>query len=192
MSSTTGNHEHSNSTRRPFQFGLRALLLAMACLSVLFSVMSLVGPMWSTILVWFLVLVAAHVVGNSWGSRRWPADRTLPAEADELAGAQSLRFASGSCPNVPATQLCEATKLGWMMPLAAGSGAVLGGAIGVGFLLWLGFEQVGYAGITVGGCSAAVVGGLAGFLASSFVSVARGAWQEAVETGPATTRGPQN
>lgn len=164
----------------------------MACLSVLFSVMSLVGPMWSTILVWFLVLVAAHVVGNSWGSRSWPADRTPLQEAEEHAGAQGFSFTSGPCPDVPATQLREATKLGWIMPLAAAGGAVLGGAIGVGFLLWLGFEQVGYAGITVGGCSAAVVGGLAGFLASSFVSVARGAWQEAVETGPAATRGPQN
>lgn len=170
---------------------MRALLLAMACLSVLFTVMSLVGPMWSTILVWFLVLAAAHVVGNCWGSRSWGADESTLGD-DAQSSVSGRLAAHGPLPDMSATQLCETTKLGWIMPLAAGGGAALGGAIGVGFLLWLGFEQVGYAGITVGGCSAAVVGGLAGFLASSFVSVARGAWQEAIETGPATTRSPQN
>jgi hypothetical protein len=189
MSSTTGNREHPRSARRPFQFGLRALLLAMACLSVLFTVMSLVGPMWSTILVWFLVLAAAHVVGNCWGSRSWGADESTLGEEAESPVSERLA-ARGPLLEMSATQLRETTKLGWMMPLAASGSAVLGGAIGVGFLLWLGFEQVGYAGIVVGGCSAAVVGGLAGFLASSFVSVARGAWQEAVETAPATTRFP--
>ncbi|HVW38418.1 MAG TPA: hypothetical protein VHB99_13975 [Pirellulales bacterium] len=153
--------------------------------------MSLVGPMWSTILVWFLVLAVAHVAGNCWGSRGWgAAESTLGEEAESPASARDKT--RGPLPDMSATQLCEAAKLGWTMPIAAAGSALLGGATGVGFLLWLGFEQVGYAGIAVGGCSAAVVGGLAGFLASSFVSVARGAWQEAVETAPSTTRLPQN
>lgn len=162
----------------------------MACLSVLFTIMSLVGPMWSTILVWFLVLATAHVVGNCWGSRGWTADERPTREGAELADAPHMAGAAAPPPQAPANRLREAAKLGWLMPLAAASGALLAGAIGVAFLLWLGFEQVGYAGLAVGGVSAAVVGGLAGFLASSFVAVARGAWQEAVEAAPAGASPP--
>lgn len=162
----------------------------MACLSVLFTVMSLVGPMWSTILVWFLVLAVAHIAGNCWGSRGWAAaESKFDEEAESFVSAR--HETRGPLPDMSATQLREATKLGRTMPLVAAGGAMLGGATGISFLLWLGFEQVGYAGIAVGGASAAVVGGLAGFMASSFVSVARGAWQEAVEAAPTPARVPQ-
>ena len=181
MAETAANPDRTPTVRRPFQFGLRAMFLAMACLSALFATISVVGPMWSTILVWFLVLAAAHVVGNRWGSQGW----TIGA-ADEEAELDGRPLAAATIPpaETPATRLREATKLGRLMPLAASGGATAGGSIGVAFLVWLGFEQVGYAGIAVGGASAAVVGALLGFLASSFVSVARGAWQEAVEGTP--------
>ena len=178
MPENDGQFENPQAVRRPLQFGLRGLFVAMACLSALFATMGVVGPMWSTILVWFLVLALAHATANRWGSQGWNlGDAAPPAELNDGA---TLRAAPTPPDDVPATQLGEAAKLGWTMSIAAGGAALLGGAVGTAFLVCLGIDRIGYAGIAVGGASAAVVGGFLGFLASSFVSVARGAWQEAV------------
>ncbi|HUY89005.1 MAG TPA: hypothetical protein VMV10_09745 [Pirellulales bacterium] len=185
MYENAGTSENSQTARRPFQYGLRALFLTMACLSALFATMGIVGPMWSTILVWFLVLALAHVIANRWGSEGWNFDDASPPETPDETDRAPLQAAPSPPVDVPATQLRETTKLGWTMSIAAAGGALLGGAVGTGFLFWLGIERVGYAGIAVGGASAAVVGGLLGFLASSFISVAGSAWQEAVQGAPA-------
>lgn len=176
--------ENPPAARRPLQFGLRGMFLAMACLSALFATMGIVGPMWSTVLVWFLVLALAHVVANRWGSQGWDFDNSPPAISGPADLAPPLA-APAPPADAPTTQLGEAGKLGWTMSIATVGGGLLGAAAGTGFLVCLGIDRVGYAGVTVGGASAAVVGGFLGFLASSFVSVARGAWQEAVEAASA-------
>src|SRR5690348_14094405 len=51
----------------PWQIGLRTLFVLMALISVLLMIMGMVGLVWSIVLLWFLLLVSAHVVGNSWG-----------------------------------------------------------------------------------------------------------------------------
>ena len=173
--------EKSESDRRPLQFGLRAMFAAVACLAVLFSVMGMIGPIWSTILVWFLLLALAHVIANCWGSRGWRT--TAAEEAGKADGPPSLLAKHGSRPaaDAPPTLLRESTRLGWKMPVATVAGAIAAGALGTVFLAWLGIGRVGLAGIAVGGFSSAVVGGLFGFLASSFVEVAGGAWQQAAK-----------
>jgi hypothetical protein len=171
--------EKSEADRQPLQFGLRALFAAVACLGVLFAVMGLVGPVWSTILVWFLLLVMAHMIANCWGSRGWRAAESDDADDLDADGAWLAEHDSRPAAGVPATRLRDSTKLGWKMLLVTAAGALAGGAMGAIFLVWLGVDRVGLAGIAVGGISAAVVGGFLGFLASSFVEVAGGAWQEA-------------
>jgi len=54
--------EDGNTAPGPFQFGLRSLFIATACFGALFAIMSLIGAMWSAILIWFLILALLHVV----------------------------------------------------------------------------------------------------------------------------------
>ncbi|HEV7221218.1 MAG TPA: hypothetical protein VGN42_00855 [Pirellulales bacterium] len=173
--------EESEVGRRPLQFGLRTMFAVVACLGALFGVMGMVGPVWSTILVWFLLLALAHVIANCWGSRGW---RTAAVEgSDEVDGTATVLTKHDSRPaaDAPPTLLRDSTRLGWKMPLATVAGAIAAGALGTVFLAWLGIGRVGLAGIAVGGFSSAVVGGFFGFLTSSFLEVAGGAWQQAAK-----------
>ena len=54
---------------RPWQFGLRTLLLGTAVCGAMLAVISAAGPLWSVVLAWFAILVAAHVAANAWGSK---------------------------------------------------------------------------------------------------------------------------
>lgn len=180
--------ENSKLERQPLQFGLRTLFAAVACLGVLFTVMGMVGPVWSTILVWFLLLVLAHMIANCWGSQGWRTADSDEADESDAPTAWLATHDARPAAEVPPTSLRESTKLGWKMPVATVVGAIAAGALGTVFLAWLGVDRVGLAGIAVGGISSAVVGGFFGFLASSFVEVAGGAWQEAAKGAPATSR----
>ena len=62
------NDERPHTPTR-FQFGMRAMLLWVAALAALFAVLGKVEPVWQVVIVWFVVLAAAHVVANAWGSR---------------------------------------------------------------------------------------------------------------------------
>lgn len=176
---------------RPFQFGLKALFVATACLGALFATMNLLGPAWSTILLWFLGLVLVHVAANAWGTRGWQrggeqsvCDNSPFQERQELDEDAALR-AARPLAFVPATRLRDSTRLSWKMLAATSSGAVLAGALACGCLICLTSAKIGYVAIAVGGLSAAVVGGFFGFLASSFLEVAGLAWREAVHGRPA-------
>ncbi len=178
----------NNAASGPFQFGLRALFLATACLSALFAVMTFIGPMWSTVLIWFLLLASLHVVANAWGTRGWRRDGESADDESELPG--ELYRLAGSRPHgvAPPTRLQESTRLGWTMLAATSAGATLAGGLGAGGLACLASDKVGWIALVVGGISAAVVGGFFGFLASSFLEVAGRAWREAVRGEEAVKR----
>lgn len=167
---------------RPFQFGLRSMFAGVAMLSALFAVMGAVGMVWSVILVWFLLLVVAHVTANAWGtraSRRGARSQTIEVPGE---GPAPIRH-PGHLTFEGAARLRETRRPGWPMFVVTAAGAVAGGTLASTALWLLNLERAGYAGVVVGGISAAAVGGFLGFLASSFLDVAGHAWQEAAQAG---------
>lgn len=154
------------------QFSLKTLFGVMAAMGVLLAVMTAVGPLWSVLLAWFLVMASAHVFANAWGSkhvgRRHPRlERTSVAVAlsrESFAPSSSLR-----------KQAC----LGKLMLFSAGAGACIGACLGLFVFHGLQRDGVGPGGLAVATFSSAVVGGFAGFLAISFANVALGAIAEA-------------
>jgi len=76
------------------------------------------------------------------------------------------------------TQLERTGSLGRVVPVSAGIGAVCGAGIGTGALL--AFTGSSWAGAALGGVSSAVIGGLLGFLAASFVEIIRTSLREAL------------
>jgi hypothetical protein len=166
-------HE-TDGHRVPFQFGLRALFASVAGLCGLFALMDVVGFPWSVVLAWFALLGFAHVAANAWGTkaaRRRPSDRPgrggPGCVATERALVQSV------------IQLRGNKRPGRSMVAATVAAALVGGSLGTLLLVASALQRAGIAGVAIGGVSSAVVGGLFGFLASSFVEVAAGAWQEA-------------
>lgn len=167
----------------PFQFHLRGMLLFVAAVSVLIVVMQFVsqfaGVAWTAVLIWFLILVFAHVTANFWGTRVAPgAGRASPVHDDPHERPFVGRVLIG--PPVGAVRLSESARPGWPMFVATGAGSVIGGSIGGVTLALLSFERAGYTGILVGTISASIVGGFLGFLTSTFSEIALRAWKEAV------------
>ena len=156
-----------------------------AALSALFAVMGAVGMVWSVILVWFLLLVVAHVTANAWGTRA--GRRAVPPLRDEPTEPAPPVEHCGIVSAGAAARLRETKRPGWPMIVVTALGALVGGSLALAALVVLSLERSGYAGVVVGTVSAAAVGGFLGFLASSFAEVARHAWQEAVE-GAAPTK----
>lgn len=163
----------------PFQFRLRSMLLLVAAVSGLLAIMQLIGAVWSAILVWFLLLVLAHVTANFWGTHVAPSAGRRPSDGGEPDGLIE-HGPSRSAPVIGAVRLSESLRPGWPMFVATATGAVVGGTLGSVALFLLNFDRAGYAGVAVGSISAAIVGGFLGFLTSSFVSIGLRAWKEAL------------
>lgn len=158
----------------------------MAAASGLFAVMHFVGAVWSAILVWFLVLVLAHVTANFWGTRIAPGEtqHSLDEEGRNNRALQDGRDGRTSSAVVGAVRLSESARPGWPMFVVTAAGALIGGTLGGVSLFLLSLDQAGYTGVMVGTLSAAIVGGFLGFLTSTFAQIALRAWNEAVCGAP--------
>jgi hypothetical protein len=158
----------------PPRFSLRAMLIAVSALCCMFAVMAAAGVVWSMAILLLITLVGAHVLGNSLGTK-------LRDEATREALAKD-----GLCETVPRPvqpltappRLAERARLhraiGLTSMLAGGAGAELGGMLAA-----YTYPEASIGAVALGVVSLAVLGGLAGFAASSFLSIARQALREA-------------
>lgn len=169
-------------TGRPPQFGLRSLLVAMAVIGVLCALAQAVGLYSFLVLVFFLGLIAAHVVGNSLGTR-------LREETDRLAQSGALAADRPPASVIPSatlvrSRLAQRGQLPRALLGFALCGAGLGAAAGGLVIAAVCGELLTTCGILLAVVSFGVLGGLGGFLVGSFYTVARGAWNEAFGKTP--------
>jgi hypothetical protein len=161
---------------RPLQFRIRSALAAIVALSVLFAVMHHVGPMWSVVIAWSLLLIAAHVVGNAWGKHSKDAHRRAPQPFDQLQSANRLREVMLA---EQPERLLKNTRPSWLVMALTLVGAVVGGTLGTTTLVAMYFGTVGNEAIALGGTSAAIIGGFVGFLIATFATIMSRAMLEA-------------
>jgi hypothetical protein len=177
---------------RPLQFSMRTLLLSMAGVAVLVVVCQRIGPLWGTALVWFLILVAAHVAANSRGARptrRPPSNRNDVAEnasgyddasRDNTLTRKRTSSADASKHSAPVTRLgISYGPAGRVLLCVITIGAALGATIGTVGLVFL--TNASTSGILLGVISASVLGGILGFACGSFVLVMSRAFHEATQ-----------
>lgn len=157
------------------RFSLLTLLIVMASISVLFAVMQRIGTAGSVLLVWGLLLIAAHVLANAWGSRR----RSRQALENQSSPAPTPWQPVPTSAHAPATRLREPTGISKVMFVFSVVGALCGGTLGGIVLATQYWHQAGTLPVALGAISAAILGGFFGFLISSFVQVASRAWNEA-------------
>jgi len=166
----------------PPQFRLATLLAAMAAISAVFAVMHTVGIGWSLVMLLFVSLVSAHIAGNALGTRL--RDQAT-AECRVAARLPIVQTPAATIVVGDGRRWIERTKLGWLTIACAALGAVVGGSLGA--CVGMAYEQQQTAaGMALVTCSLATVGGLMGFLASSFFIVLRRAMGEALGSSDAT------
>jgi hypothetical protein len=153
------------------QFSLRALFALVAVVAGICGLITAVSPLWAAIIGWFLILVVGHVLGNWWGTRvgRGPTPPEQAAERPSHAGPPVF---------APTSRLWHHVILGRAMFVSAGLSSVVGCVLGTWFVLNRP-QQPSWTGLFIGALSAAVLGGLFGFLVSSFLSVGLCALHEA-------------
>lgn len=186
-------NDHSDAS--PLQFSLRTLLLATAAVAVLVVVCQRVGPMWGASIIWFLVLVAAHVAANARGTRQTrrgqldlngsgdPSISDAAIHQDELsrehsAGVRHNADASRHAAPVTRLGICYGPA-GRVLLCVITIGSALGAIVGTVGLVFL--TNADTSGILLGVVSAAVLGGILGFACGSFVLVMSRAVHEAVQ-----------
>jgi hypothetical protein len=144
-----------------------AVVLAVAAAAI--GWLGLAG--WLAVVV-VLASIGMHVAGNALGTQlRDATDRRLAPE----------RLRATAAPQLPAcrpTQLGRRASLGLLVPVSAGIGAACGGVAGSTALFLLASSSP--VGAIIGGVSSAVLGGLFGFLAASFVEIVRTSLKEAL------------
>jgi hypothetical protein len=158
------------------QFGMRSLFVFVTLCCVLFALAGVLGRLWALALAWMMLITAVHVAGNVWGTRL--RKRRPPRDARDEEWPQRGDPPFVTCP--PATRLRERAALGWIGVATGAVCAMAGGVLGTSALLFVGWGEMGYPSLVVGAVSGMVIGGFAGFLASSFLEVALRAWTEAL------------
>ncbi len=144
-----------------------------SALCVLFALMSALGTIWSLMLVFFLSLILAHVMGNSLGTKLCsrPSRQASPLVA-QLGNLESFEVAGPR-------RLAEHSGLNRATIAMTLGGAIVGGAVG-GTGLAATYPGASAGAVALGIISSAVLGGFFGFTASTFFSVARAALREAL------------
>jgi hypothetical protein len=170
MNSTGPSPPETPREPRP-QFSLRALLGLVAVVAMMCAVITTLDPLWAIVIGWFVILVIGHVLGNSWSTRVGRGSGPPEQLAERPSDAGPPVFA-------PTSRLRHHVILGRAMFVSAALSAIVGCVLGTLFVLNRP-ETPSWTGLLIGSASSAVLGGLLGFLVSSFLSVGLCALHEA-------------
>lgn len=161
----------------PPQFGLRALLLAVSAVAVLFGLWQWLSPITFAVLILLVLTILAHIAGNVIGSRLRDGRqgyRTLPEQHEHTSELHDHHFA-------PVTRLGQRHSLGWLPLLSAIAGTTAGAGIGGGWTAVAIWNQFDWLPVVIAAVAFGVLGGLGGFLTAGFLKALGDAWSEAAK-----------
>ncbi|REK08617.1 MAG: hypothetical protein DWQ37_19965 [Planctomycetota bacterium] len=161
-----------DATLKPPQFRLRTLLLATSVAAGMLALFAAVGAIWTAAILFFGVLISAHVIGNSLGTRLRDGAVTRPPARPVKASPTPRREYHAP------SRLTQRARLHWITLVISLGGALAGAHFG-GSALAASYPEASTSAIVVGYASSGVLGGFAGFAVSSFVAVVRQALWEA-------------
>jgi hypothetical protein len=164
---------------QPPQFRLRTLMLVTAICCGLFALFSIVSLLLSAFIVLFLLLVAAHVIGNALGTRLRDG---APAPSIDSRDAGAAQHHAAVDFSTRPQRLRETTRLERRTLVWTGGGAAAGGLVGGIGLSIVNWANISVPAVVLAALSSAVLGGLATFLAACFLTTIRTAWREALNS----------
>jgi hypothetical protein len=162
------------SLLEPPQFHLRTLMIVTAACASLFALFSVVSVLVSTFVVFFLVLIAAHVVGNAVGTRLRDGATQRPFSSEQ----QARTITRPQQTNQP-QRLRESTAVDRRTMVYSAVGAIAGGTLGGVILSAVNWSNITPPAVILATGSSAILGGLATFLATCFLTTIRCALREA-------------
>jgi hypothetical protein len=168
-------HESDRPALPAPQYGLRTLFWGVTALCVLFTTMTLLGAMWSSLLAIMLLLVGGHVAGNAIGTSLRDHSPGSGQPREPVARAAPVAREPS-----PPTRLQQRQQAGWLMLLVAATCAMIGGVAGSCLVALHYGEAISAVSFAFGTLAAAVLGGMVGFIGCSFVGIAMRTWREAV------------
>ena len=159
------------------------MMLFVAAICVSLALMRIIGPYGSFVLILFLLSVFAHVAGNAIGTKlRDQTNRRSPREAGEASADGPARPLTES-DFAPTTRLSRGDSLGITIVVVVCVGAVVGASIGAYLLYQTLGDKATIANMSLGITACAIIGGFAGFAASTFLKVLIGANVDAWRNG---------
>jgi hypothetical protein len=169
--------EDDDATLKPPQFSLRSLMIGTTVLAALLTVMTALGTVWSLAILFLVLLAAAHVLGNSLGTRLREGGLGRSARPAVWAPARYAGRKSTSAIPSP-MRLRERRRLHWVNLALTLGGMAVGGYFG-GASLAATYPEATIAAHALAYASSGVLVGFAVFAVSSFLSVVRQALSEA-------------
>ena len=180
MTATYPSTDDRRPGLKPPQFGLRMMFIVVSALCCLMVTVRAAGPLVGSALLLLLMAIFAHVAGNVLGCRLRANGDMLTSESGPGAPRPCRRRTP---PNpidfAPLTQLGMRRAVGPSMRVLTVLGAITGAVGGGWFLVTVNWERATLVNISIGTVSFAVLGGLWGFGASSFLRVFCGALAQA-------------
>ena len=165
----------------PPQFGTRTLFYLMLGASLIFALAKWVGVMWAVGVSWLVLLVAVHVLANSWGRKHFQPEKL----AEKPAGAEpeaQRRQALEQIQHETAQRLNDIHigKVRLYYTLGGGTlGFLLGAGIVVLFLKQ--WNSMAVNSLVIASISGSVLGSFVGYWVSSFVVVFHGYYSAGLE-----------
>jgi hypothetical protein len=157
----------------PVQFSLKSLLVLTTLICAAFAVVARLSLLGAVAMVWLLLLAAAHVSGNAWGSRATArSSNRHRSGAMKPPGGEPLTCA-------PQTHLGSQAALGLSVAVMVGAGALIGSVVGLALIWRHNDGGLGSTGILLALFSSAVIGAFLTFLTCSCLKVAAKAFRQA-------------
>jgi hypothetical protein len=171
--------EDARHLPRPPQFSVRTLLIGIAVVGAFCALAVRLPPYLVAIGAFIGLLAAAHVFGNSLGMALRRSGSASTLESGAHIGARPAAVPADvrrSLLNYHHQVRGKAVQT-WTI-----ASALVGALLGSVLLIWFSPQDVRIVGICLGTASFALLGGLFGFWAASFLQVFRDAWREATAT----------
>ena len=185
MSSLNSNLDKQTSPLKPPQFRLRTMLVGVALICALLVVMVSIGMFWAMGLLMLVLLVGAHVVGNSLGTQLRDHGSRQTAVVNDPNKLSTSDPALQTWQRPSAGRMQEKRPVGWLLIALSAVGAIVSGIVGGLSISSLYWNQIGPAAIAIATLASGVIGGMGIFLTGSFVDMVQRVWREATtETSP--------
>ena len=163
----------------PPQFSLATLLIVFTTLSLIFACYHLLGGAAAFVLALFIVAIAAHVAGNSLGTRL----RDMRAGQRQPAHSGTKERGQVAAEDLaPVTNLYRSNALGSSVFVCTTAGCVVGLLGGLVIFVFANWEKASWSGSGMGVGAFVFLGGFFGFLISGFFHVGIDALKQAQET----------
>lgn len=174
-----------DSSTPTLRFGIRSVLVFTLLAAALLALAKWAGFLWAAVVAWFAVLVAAHIVGNAFGTKAYRTGSPLPRDkqppgadgAEPDAAVRSVRQQQAE-----GTRQVHGVGIGKLCFSVTIAGVVIGALVAGALMMIVLHETSPWTSlnaIILATLSGATLGGFLGFFCSSFVDVFRGYLQVA-------------